>query len=270
MFFPKQRINLDFHLGLLKFPKGKSVTLTGDLSLRKTFLRNLELGIRAERSPYFSTPSSIDSSIIENHLSLAMGWTDMNSWNGNITAEVRNYPFDKNIVVSLNGWAFAPPLTFSVFKLWFGLGYNYSTSHQNNFVSQKSLTKILSDYDSTTKIKGIYNPYFTPKDQNVASFIVAVAIHPAKILDFNVNLNLGVYSFAMMPFLYLDKNGSGEIYIARDFSRETYLPARVTASLGLKLAPNIRLQADYDFNSTYYYVRHSIGLGMKINLANGN
>jgi tetratricopeptide (TPR) repeat protein len=270
MFFAKPRVNLDFNIGLLRFPKKKSVTLTGDLSLRKTFLRNLELNIRAERSPYFSTTSSIDSSIMENHLSLAMGWTDMNSLNGNITAEVRNYPFDKNIVFSLNGWALGPPLAFSVFKLWFGVGYNYSTSRQNNFVAEKSLAKILSDYNSTTQIKGIYNPYFTPKDQHLASFIVAFAIHPAKILDFNVNMNLGVCSFAMIPYLYLDKNSSGVIYIARDFSRETYFPARVTASLGLKLAPNIRLQADYDFNSTYYYVRHSAGLGLKINLTNGN
>ncbi|MCX6250897.1 MAG: hypothetical protein NTX61_09100 [Bacteroidetes bacterium] len=270
MFFAKPRINLDFHAGIVKFPKKRSVTWTGDLYLRKILLRNLELGIRAERSPYLSTKSSLDSNIIENHIALSIGWTDMNSWNGNFTAEIKNYPFDHNNVMSMNGWGFAPPLRFSVFKLWFGLAYNYSTSQQNHFVAEKSLTDILSDYNSTTLIKGIYNPYFTPKEQHVVSVVLALAIHPAKILDFNVNMNLGVYSIAMIPYLYLDKNSSGDIYIVRDFSHETYIPVKVTASLGLKLASNIRLQADYDFTSTYYYIRHYTGLGLKITLPNGS
>lgn len=269
IFFAKPRIRLDVHLGILKFPKKRSITWTGDLSLRKTFLRNLDLKILLERSPYFSTISSIDSNIIENQLSLSVGWNDINSWNGTVAAEVKNYPFDQNNVISIYGWVFAPPLKFAALELRFGLGYNYSTSQKNNFVAEKSLAEILTNYDPVLPISGIYNPYFTPNDQNIASVLFAAAIHPARIFDINISANLGVYSFAMVPYLYLDKNGSGNIYISWGFSRETYFPACVNASFVLKLASNLRLQADYEFSSTYYFIRHYVGLGLKANLIHG-
>ncbi|MCK9220325.1 MAG: tetratricopeptide repeat protein [Bacteroidales bacterium] len=270
MFFAKPRIVFSVHLGILKFPKEKFITWTGDFALQKSFLRNIEMAFKAERSPYFSTISSIDSCVIENHFSFTLGLTDINSWHGKMNVEIRNYPIDQNNIFSLNGWVLAPPVKFSVIELRFGLGYNYSTSQKNNFVAKKGLPEILSDYNPATQIEGIYNPYFTPNDQSVGSFIAAFAIHLTKNINFDVNMNLGIISFAMIPYLYLDRNSSGDLYIARDFVGENYFPAEMTASLGFKLTPTIRLQADYNFSNTYYFIRHNIGLGLKLNLTNGN
>lgn len=265
-YFARPSLSLDISLGVLKFPGRNTFTMTGSVKLTKTFIRNLEIKLLGERVPYFSTTSSIDSSVIEHHAALSIGWKDMNSWNGSMTAEARRYPIDSNTVISLNGWVMSPPARFSVFELRFGLGYSYCTSGENNFVPEKSLAAILQDYDPDAGIKGIYNPYFTPKKQNVGSVIIAVSIHPGKLFDINLNANLGVYSIVMVPFLYLDKNSSEDIFINKGFVSENYFPATADLSVGFKPAWNIRLQADYHFSSTYYYINNYAGLTLKINL----
>jgi len=265
-YFARPSIGLGIKFGAIKFPEKNSLTLTGSIVLSKTFVRNLEVKLLAERAPYFSTISSIDSSVIENHAAFSLGWNDINSWNGVVTAEARRYPIDNNTLFSLNGWIMAPPARFSVFEFRFGLGYNYSNARKNDFVSEKSLAEILQNWDPSTAIKGIYNPYFTPRNQQVGSVIISVGIHPGKLFDIDLNANLGVYSTAMIPYLYLDKNSSGNIFINKGFVREYYFPATVNASLGFKPTGNLRLQVDYNFSSTYYFIRHYAGLTVKINL----
>ena len=204
---------------------------------------------------------------MENSLSVSLAMTDMNTWNGSLSAELKNYPFDRNNLFSAGGWILTPPVKLSVFTIWLGLAYGYGTSSDNHFVPEKSLSAILAEYDPAAGIRGVYNPYFTPKDQHVASVIGSFAFQPSKTFDIRAGVNLGVYSTAMIPYLYLDKNADDSIYVVRDFTRRSYFPVRATVSLGFQISPAFRLQAGYVFSRTWYYTSHSASIGIKINIA---
>jgi hypothetical protein len=262
-------MDIEIGAGGVIFPKKNNADWTASFSLSKIFARNLEIRIDADRSPYFFTASSIDSSVIDNHGALTLAWNDQNSWTGAVVAELHQYPIDNNTIGSVNAWLMAPPIRFSVFDVRLGAGYGYSSSQKNNFVAEKSLDEIVSTYSRAAGVKGIYNPYFTPDQQSVASVILSASIRPTATLDINLYVNAGLYSFAQVPYLYLDKDSSSNIFIRKGFVRQNYIPANGKITLGWNAADNIRFEASYTISSTYYYLCQGAALTCKLNLVNG-
>jgi Tfp pilus assembly protein PilF len=261
----KAKMEIEADLGILKFPSKNSLTWTGNLELDKIFFRHLLISIQAERIPYFYTLSSIDTVVIDHHGSVTIGWNDLKSWNGEASLDIHQYPLDHNYLYSFSSWIFAPPVKFSFVELRFGYGYNYSTSQKNHFVSVKSLPEILENYDPAEQIKGIYNPYFTPKEQSIHSALLGINVSPGKVVKLNVNGNFGVYAIAQIPYLYLDKNNQAETIISRDFVNKNFFPVQVNAAATFQVSKTTRIQVEYAYNKTYYFNSHYAGIGLKIN-----
>ncbi len=260
----KAAFSADLAAGIIKFPFTGVTDWTGNLQLRKTFLKHLFLEVQGERKPYFNTKSSIDSSIIHDHGRLSFGWDDRNTWNGMVSGDIYYFPWDENIVWSFSAWGLTPPLKASVFKFRAGYGFSFSSSRENRFVSEKPLPEVIQTFDPNGFIRGIYNPYFTPDDQKVHSAVLSVEVKPVKILDLGVNANFGFYARAMIPYLYLDKNEAGEIIMVKGYAAENYFPLSVNASASMHLTGKLILNADYAYNSTYYFSGNYAGLGLKI------
>ena len=206
--------------------------------------------------------------VIQNHLAGSIGWNDQNSWNGEAAVEAFTYPMDHNLTYTGYAWVFGPPVKFSIFQFRFGYGYNYSNSKQNRFISEKSLSEIISNYDASAKITGIYNPYNTPIDQQVHSFLLAITGHPLKWLDFSINANAGLYATTKAPYLYLDKDKTNNTILKTGFAITSFYPLTVQLQVLMKLSEQIHLQVEYTYMSTYFYTSHYAGIGLNIRFPN--
>ena len=266
--FPDAHMEVTIGAGLLKVPFKNSINATGNLGISKRFIRHLDLSIQVDHNPYFYTLSSIDTSVMQSHAALSLAWVESKTWTGRLTIEGSNYSWDKNKAYGFNFWGFAPPLKLSVLSFRIGYGFNFSTSKDNHFTSEKSLTEILTNYDSTAAVKGVYNPYFTPKDQQIHSLLASVDIRPSKSIVAGISGSYGIYATASIPYLYLDRDASLQPFVNRDFARDTFHPVEASAFLSARLSENINLKVEYKYHKTYFYTSHYAGFGLSISLCN--
>ncbi|MBC8314381.1 MAG: tetratricopeptide repeat protein [Bacteroidales bacterium] len=255
--------------GVLKYPYKNTTTWTGNFELGKRSFRHLVTVFQAERKPYFSTGSSIDTVILEYHVAETIGWNNFDSWNGQILFNFDYFLADHNSITSFAAWGFAPPIKMSVFDFRLGYGFSYSNARENRFVKDGSDSEIIANYDPTAGIKGIYYPYFTPNDQQIHSGLAAIGIHPTKWIDLGISGNVGFYATTLVPYFYLDTDSTGTIVISdREFSKKRYFPYTISAFAAVQLSKKISLRADYRYNSTYFYSEHSVSLQLMIHLWN--
>jgi tetratricopeptide (TPR) repeat protein len=267
-FISKANLNISLDAGVMRFPYKSNYTWTGNLSIDKIFLQHLVLSVYAQKNPYFATRSSVDTMVIQNHLAGSVGWNGQNSWNGKAALEASTYPMDHNLIYTGYAWLFGPPVKFSVFQFRFGYGYNYSNSKKNRFVSEKSLSEIISNYNANAKITGIYNPYYTPKDQQIHSFLLTITGHLLKWLEFSINANAGFYATTQAPYLYLDKDETNNTIFKTGFATTSFFPLTVQLQALMKVSERIHLQAEYTYMSTYFYTSHYAGIGLNIRFPN--
>lgn len=258
-------------IGIAKFPAHNTVDWTGNIYLQETLLRHLVIEAQAEHKPYLSTLISLDTVVHVNHYAAGVGWNNMNSVNGKVGFDMNAFT-DNNYVYSIYGWVFAPPMHFSIVKISIGYGYSYSDSKQSRYTATEPLTQIIADYatayPATPAIAGVYNPYFTPHEQNIHSILLNIVIKPVKALTIYLNGGIGFYAYTQNPYLYLDKNSSGEVYIARGFSRETYLPASAGATISWQLTKKVSIGAQYAYNRTFFYTSNYAGINLKLSFWN--
>jgi len=252
--------------GILMYPYKNTITWTGNLELEKKSFRHLVFRIQAERKPYFSTGSSIDTVVNEYNANAEIGWDDYNSWNGKLSISLDHFIADGNTLYSIGGWGVTPPLKTWVFDFRLGYGISYSTSRENRYVAKENLNDILSGYNTETGIEGIYYPYFTPNHQWVNSAILSIGIHPARSLDLGVTGNLGFYATADIPYLYLDTVNTGGYQVVRDFSLERYIPYTISAFINWKLSDHVTIRFDYIYGSTYFYTNQQLMLKLQFSL----
>jgi len=254
--------------GVLKYPYKNTTTWTGNLELEKRSFRHLVTTLQAERKPYFSTGSSIDTVINEYHVAETIHWDNFNSWNGQVSFNLDYFLADKNSIYSFAAWGLAPPIKASVFDFRLGYGFGYSTATDDNFQPTEKKSDIIANYDPAVGIEGIYYPYFTPKQQVVNSALLSIGIHPVKGFDIGISGNLGFYATAQIPYFYLDTNNFGEDVIKKGFSKEKYFPFTISAFASVQLSKKVSIRADYKYNSTYFWAEHYAGLQLKIHLWN--
>jgi hypothetical protein len=138
----------------------------------------------------------------------------------------------------------------------------------DEFVSQQSLAQIIANYNTTQAITGVYDPYFTPQQQQVHSALVSLEIHPARVLNIGLNANVGFYAVTQTPYLYLENNESGTTFIDRGFVRERYVPYELSGFVSWQVSKKVSLQANYAYQSTYFFNSNYASLSCKISFWN--
>ena len=267
--FPKAGVTLDFSSGVIvrSGPAGTSWTASADVT--KTFLHHLPVALTLSRNPYFSTNAGADTAVFEERIGITAGWNDNQSVFGEAACFLYYYPVDGNPVLSAGGWAFAPPLKIRWAEVRIGYGFNYANSHVDHFIPKYTLEEILDTYSDGAKIEGVYDPYFTPHDQQAHSLLLSVVLKPRSWAYLDFSGNLGVLANANIPYLYLDSDTAGNLLIRKGFSREGYFPVQASARFSFQLSGTVHLDLRYQFMTTYYFSRHTAGLGLKIYLFRG-
>jgi Flp pilus assembly protein TadD len=259
----KQNMNINIEFGLLKYPCSKNVTFTENLQLDKTIINHLIFSIQAERKPYFYTVSSINNVVTDNHYSVSAAWSDPDKWSGKTAFDLDHFN-DKNTISTFSAWVITPPYKVSIFEFHIGYGCNFSTSKENRFVAEKTLSEILVDFYYNPDIAGIYNPYFTPNNQQTHSALASISIHPLKILDIGTHAAYGFYAVAHNPYLYLDKDTNGNTIIIKNYFKRIYSPMEFSVYVALQITKKISFKTEYLYSITNFYKSNYLGFGLKM------
>lgn len=261
----KPHIAANINAGYMILPDKKS-TWTGTIEVTKTSFKYLEFQLRLSHQPYLTTLASISNSVVPYQYSISAGWNNPKSWYGKISSSVLNFTNDKNYISVLNGWMFAPPIKIAVIKLRIGYAYGYSSSRENRFISKVPLSEIISNY-TDGNITGIYDPYFTPTSQKAHSAVLNVEGNVHSVV-MGANANIGFLSTTKNPYLFLDTDNTGAIFINHDFSSIKYYPQEISAFALYRLTNKISIKGEYAYLKNNFYQSHGFGLSLKINFLN--
>ena len=240
--------------------KGMAFTWSAKIDQRLT--KNLHVKAGAEKSPYIYTVASIVNPFLSNKYNASLSYETAESWNANLGYLGEFFP-DTNHVQTAYAWVLSPTFKFSVFRVNVGYAFNYSNAKENRYVSEQPLDDILTDYDSTKQITGIYDPYFTPNHQFSNSLLANVFIVPSAQIKVKLHASVGLFSRTMNPYLYLDKK-QGKTVIKRDFYQDSFLPLDLGINVNYNIGNKTTLFISYQYLQTFYYNTNNFNVGLKI------
>ncbi len=240
----------------------KRLEFTWSVGVDQRLTKNLHVKAGAEKSPYTYTLASIVSPFLSNKYNASLSYKSAEGWNASAGYLGEFFP-DTNHVQTAYAWLLSPTLKFSVFRVNVGYAFNYSHAKESRYVSEQSLDDILTNYDSTKQITGVYNPYFTPSHQFSNSLLANVFILPSAQIKIKLHASVGLFSRTMNPYLYLDKK-QGNTVIKRGFYQDSFLPLDLGVNVDYHPGRKTAFYISYQYLQTFYYNTHNFNVGLKL------
>ena len=234
--------------GLYKSPVVDTKGYTAIIEVKQKLSSNLVLTAHAKREPYFYTLSSLQKEVTYNQYGLALVFYKPNSWQGWVGYSNQQF-MDQNNLPTYGAWFLFPSFNFDNFKLALGYSFAYSTADIDNF----KVATPTSGAGSNGNIAGVYDPYFTPKNQTENAALLSLLFKPKGIFSFSTNTRLGIYSFADRPYFYYNQGIGNQFTIKKDFSVEKFTPVEIIANTNFQLSNRSSLQISYIYMKTYFY-----------------
>ncbi|MBX7108986.1 MAG: hypothetical protein K1X61_10095 [Chitinophagales bacterium] len=265
--FKQIGLSLKGDLGIVKFPSGNQSDWTGSLAAQEIFAKHVQADFRLEHKPYFHTIASQQSNISQTHLAFSIGWNDQQSWNGSAGIDAGIFP-DDNSVSSVYGWLFCPPVRLAAVELRAGYAFNFSNSRESRFAPGETYEEFLNHYATDSTVKGVYDPYFTPLNQQIHAALLSFISHPSASFSAGLNLQLGIFAHADAPYLYLQSTDTGTELTTGYAKNTRYTPLEVSASCTYQASDKIALGASYLYRHTFFYNSQYAGFTLKISCWN--
>jgi hypothetical protein len=237
--------------------------MTGGLRAVQRLHEGWSLTAEAARMPYLRTLSSLDTSVFENQLSAILDWRERHGALLNLGTQASGFG-DGNRVAAAWAWALSPPLRRSVFSARVGYGFSYSDARESRFFSKKTLHEILNPYDPDAVIEGIFLPYFTPENMRIHTALANVSWVLGENFSLYLNGSYGFHARAMNPYLYLDMDAGGELFIQRDFLEMAFTPFDVGAKLVVRFSETLTGDMSYAFTRQFFYENHQVALSLRM------
>lgn len=266
-FFSDIYMHTQVDAGIFKYPNSSKVDWTANIYLKKAFGNYFIAEIKADHSPYLNTKISVDTTLSNFNFSASAGWDDMSSFSGKAGYIYSLFPKNKYVYAAY-GWIYTPPVRFSDFEIKPGYSINYSNSSNNTFRALNSVDEILSSYYYDQNIDGIYDPYFTPKDQFINSGLLSISYTPLNILQFGLNFNIGIYSTVKNPYLYLNSDSTGQLYVDKSYSKEKFYPAVINFFTNYQISDLMTLRLQYDYQKTNFYTNNYFSMSYSLSFRN--
>ena len=220
----------------------------GGLSVNQKIDKRNNFNIGFNRNAYLGTTSSTYLSLMQNKLSASFDHT--NSWFSFHFGS--NYQFynDQNNIKNGNFWIVSKTFKWQSLKSSIGYGYSYSDA-KNNLYEPTSL------YNGQIAT-GIYNPYFTPKNQRIHNLILNENYSFSKLLAVTAKASIGLYATADNPYIIWDTISTYE----KDFAGVNFHPLEINTNLKYVLTSKIELNLHYNYLKTYFYTSQNAGFGI--------
>jgi len=250
---PELRVDV----GSVQFPYQGRKELTRHVRLRQKISNPVTFDVQAEHKPYFNTLRSIDTIITVNHFSSSL---DLNSKNGVLgkIAFDDNHFADGNDVYSWYGYLLSKPIKISGTQLRLGYSYAFNDSRKNKFVPQGSVSQIIT----TGNLSGIYDPYFTPEQQQIHGALLSW-LAPFKYFKLGVNTNVSFYATTLNPYFYLQRKNPNTYTLTKDYATIRYSPMEVNTYIEWQPSVKWSVRADYQYRKTFFFHSQYISLSIR-------
>jgi tetratricopeptide (TPR) repeat protein len=258
--FKQGKTKLYVNAGLIQHASNLGTDWTGRLQIQQKLKKYWLIGAEVNRNPYFSTMGSLNIKLAEEHAGLSVAFDKPGSWNGKLSGGISRFSVDDNMVRSVSGWLFAPELKVWKLKAGLGAGFNYSDSDTNLYVSDKTIAEFYkgNSTNSNKKINGVYDPYFTPENQQVVSLLLNINYAVSKKITLNAKLNYGVLASSDYPYLFPDSL-NGAVVFVREFIKKDFNPMEAGIQADWKIRDNLALSLRYTYSETIFYASHYAG-----------
>lgn len=227
--------------------------------------KNNRFGMGINRKPYLGTLKSTEYGLIQNNISAEFETEALPFFTAHLGCN-RQFFDDRNTVNSAGGWLISKAQHFKKFHVQYGYGFGYSNSERNVFEPTLPVAELIKGYTDGMTIAGIFNPYFTPQQQQVHSALLMLRYNPFQKLEIEVKSNYGFYASCNNPYFFLQKNSTGEIRIGKDFSRVRFNPYDIQASCKYHFSKRLDAILKYQYQETFFFSRNLTNLSLHYRL----
>lgn len=249
---------LKLDVGSVRFPYQDHQEITSRIDLRQKLSKRVTFDVQAEHRPYFNTVRSLDTIITVNHIASYLELNSENGVSGKIAFDDNHFA-DGNDVYSLYGYLLSNLIKFSGTQLRLGYSFAFNDSRKNKFVPQESLSQIIA----TGNLSGIYDPYFTPQQQQIHGAVLSWLAPLNKYFKFGVNANVSFYATTLNPYFYLQQKNPNTYSLTKDYASIQYSPLEASSYIEWKPGAKWSVRADYQYRKTFFFHSQYVGLSIR-------
>lgn len=241
--FDRLKLTANLTGGLYKNYSAEDDWLAG-LSFVKKITKNVSLNFGYSKNNLLSTIASTKINLTQEDIFGTLNYT--NKWI--LFQGGYNHKFfkDDNTIKTVYSWILSQPIKIRNFNFQFGYSYNFTDSKEVKFV-----------FDNQGL--GVYDPYFTPKEQKIHDGIFSINYKPTKKLSLEAKVNYGFYATVSNPYR-IPKNAT-EFEIG-GFYDETFTPIAVTGVINYIFSNSFSVKISYIDQETFFYRRKNTNLGL--------
>lgn len=216
----------------------------GGLSLNKQLFKNTSLTASYSKSPLLTTIASTRFNLTQQTASATLDHKNkFIEINGGF---YHNFFDDGNFINSISGWVLSAPIKVYKFSFQLGYGYNYSDAEEILFVRGNDGI-------------GIYDPYFTPEEQEIHSGLFIFSYKPITKLTVQGKLNYGIQATVQNPYFVQVSTNNFEI---GGFYNAPFDYSEIEGSINYAFSKKFSAKATYINQKTFFYNRENINLGL--------
>lgn len=241
--FDRLKLTANLTGGVYKNISGEADWI-GGINFNKEIIKNISLNFGYSKSSLLGTIESTTFNLTQQD---AFGAIDYNNKYVAFHAAY-NYKFfkDDNNIKSISSWVVSQPIKLLNFDFQVGYGYSFTDSKNILFV-----------FDNQNI--GTYQPYFTPKEQEIHSALFISNYRPFKKLTLQVKLGYGFIGNVKNPYPLEVTPNNFEI---GGFYDETFTPIDINGSINYTISNKFSVNANYTYQETYFYTRNNFNLGL--------
>lgn len=216
----------------------------GGISLTKNLFKKASVKIGAAKNSLLGTIASTSINLTYKSLFSEIDynnkWIIFHAWYDH------QFFTDENEIQSMGAWILSQPIKTNKFSFQFGYSFNYTDSEE-----------ILFFFDNQGV--GIYNPYFTPKEQEIHSGLFLLNYKVTKKLSIETKVNYGFIGNIRNPYPVLTATNEFEIGGLYD---ATFTPVEYTGSINYNFSKGFKAKIAYIDQETFFYNRQNINFGL--------
>jgi hypothetical protein len=216
----------------------------GGISFTKNLFKNAKFNFGYSKNALLGTIASTTFNLTQQDL---FGVLDYNNKYIVLNAAYNHKFFnDNNTITSIGAWMVSQPIKVKKFGFQLGYGYSYTDSKDILFI-----------YDNQGT--GIYDPYFTPKDQEIHSALFITSYKPINKITLNAKLNYGIQATVQNPYPVEVTSGNFE---TGGFYKADFNYTEINATIDYAISNNFGINANYIYQETFFYTRDNFNLGL--------
>lgn len=216
----------------------------GGLSITKELFKKTSLKVGYAKKNLLGTIASTSINLtyqsLFGELDYSNKWMVLHSWYDHQMFT------DDNKIQSFGVWILSQPIKFKKFNFQIGYSFNYTDSEDTLFF-----------FDNQGV--GVYNPYFTPEEQEIHSGIFIVNYKPTKKISLEAKVNYGFVGNIRNPYPVTTTANTIEI---GGFYDATFTPKEFTGNIKYNFSNNFIANITYIDQETFFYNRKNINFGL--------